>query len=275
MGRADEMKNLGEGIVASYDARVKAGGELVKDTHDMLKRFQTEHKEMADRLSADLTKGEEDRVKDFKAMVEGIQVEQKDRNKAVADLLEKFAKDHEAMADELRKSLAKGETGRIEDFKEMMEGIQKFVADVVKETKRLMDAIRASQGERNKEVLDLLEVFKTEREEAAANWHVLTVTMAEKRGIMPKVGVEVKPKVKPKAGAEKKVEVPVEEEEEIPDLEGKLLAVIREYPNGITLAEVSERLGVATVVLGRTARKLIEKGMVRREEKLYFPVMGE
>jgi len=120
-----------------------------------------------------------------------------------------------------------------------------------------------------------LEASKTEREEAAANWQAFTATMAEKRGIMPKAGAEVKPKVKPKVGAEKKVEVPVEEEEEIPDLEGKLLAVIREYPNGITLAEVSERLGVATVVLGRTARKLIEKGMVRREEKLYFPVMGE
>ena len=85
--------------------------------------------------------------------------------------------------------------------------------------------------------------------------------MAEKKGMMPK------------AGAEKKGEVPVEEE--IPDLEGKLLAVIGDYPNGITLAEISERWRVASVVLGRTARKLIDRGLVRREERLFFPVVGE
>lgn len=259
MDRADEIKKVGEDIVASYDARAKAGGERVKNTHDMLKGFQTEHKEMADKLSADLTKGEEDRLKDFKEMMEGIQVEQKDRNKAVADLSEKFAKDHEVMADELRKSLAKGETKRLEDFKEMMEGIQKYVADV------------------DKEVLDLLKAFKTEKEEAAANWQAFTATMAKKRGIMPKVMAEVKPKVgaevKPKVMAEKKVEVTVEEK--IPSLEEKLLAVIREYPDGITLTEVSNELGVATIVLGRPVKKLIEKEMIRKEEKLYFPVMGE
>ena len=41
---ATDMKNLGEEIIASYDMRVKAVGELVKDTHKMLKGFQTEHK---------------------------------------------------------------------------------------------------------------------------------------------------------------------------------------------------------------------------------------
>ena len=213
MGIADDIKKLGEDIVASYDSRVKAIGVLVKDTHQMLKGFDVEHKEMSEKLRADLAKGEKDRLAGFKVMmaeikkfvsdivVDGtaklmkqIQKEQKDRNEAVADLLEKFAKDHEAMANELKKSLAKGETDRLEDFKKMMAGIQKYVKDVVNETKKLIKAIQARQDERNKEVLDLLEAFKTEREKMAANWQALTATMAKRRGGKPVVsaGAEVK-----------------------------------------------------------------------------------
>jgi len=210
MGIADDMKNLGEDIVASYDIRVKAIGELVKDTNDMLKGFQKEHKEMAANLKASLRKGEEDRLKDFETMMndvkkfvadmvsttaklmEGIRKEQADRNKGVADLLAKFAKDHEVMANELRKSLAEGETARLEDFKTMMGGIQKYVDDVVKETKRLISEIRARQDERNKGVLDLLQEFKSEREKMAANWQSMAATMAKGRGIKPEVEAEVR-----------------------------------------------------------------------------------
>ena len=181
MGISDDIKKLGEDIVADYDVRVKWVGALVSDTRQMLKEiqadnkalfdsvhklltgFRAEHEEMAGKLRADLAKGEKDRLAAFKPMmaeikkfvanmVEGtarlmeqIRKEQGERNKAVAELLEKFAKDHDAMADELRKSLAKGEEDRLKNFKPMMAGIQKYVADVVKETKRLMDAIRARQ----------------------------------------------------------------------------------------------------------------------------------
>ena len=203
MGIAVDIRNLGEDIVASYDMRVKTIGQLVKDTHNMLKGFQVEHKEMAGNLKADLAKGEEDRLKGFKSMMgdvkkfvedmvegtaklmKGIQKEQKDRDKGVAELLKKFANDHEAMADELKKSLARGETDRLEDFKKMMASIQKYVANVVKETKRLIKEIQARQDERNREVLDLLQEFKTEREKMAANWQVLVARMAKKRGDGP------------------------------------------------------------------------------------------
>ncbi|MCG2815607.1 MAG: hypothetical protein L6425_06720 [Candidatus Aminicenantes bacterium] len=319
MGIADDVKNLGEDIVASYNARITAVGTIVKDTRNMLKGFHAEHKEMSEKLRADMAKGEEDRLAGFKVMmaeikkfvsdivVDGtaklmkqIQTEQKARNKAVADLLEKFAKDHEAMADELKKSLAKGETDRLEDFKKMMEGIQKYVADVVKETKRLMDAIRARQDERNKEVLDLLEAFKTEREKMAANWQNLVATMAKKRGVEPvevEAGAEVKTveevKVRPvekpieeiaveEMPPEEEVKVrPVEEaneevaEEEMPpemSLEERVLEFINRHSKGVRVGEMEEPLGVVRTRLGAIAKKLLNEGKVRKEEKLYFPL---
>lgn len=307
MGIADDIKNLGEDIVASYDMRVKWVGDLVSETHKMLKEFQAsnrelfdnvhkmltafqvEHKEMAANLRASLEKGETERLKAFKPMMaeikkfvsdmvagtaklmEQIRKEQGERNKAVADLLVKFAKDHEAMADELRKSLAKGEEDRLKDFKPMMAGIQKYVADVVEETKRLMDTIRARQDERNKEVLDLLQEFKTEREKMAANWQALTVTMAKKRGIMPMPKVEAEVKVMP---VEEAIKEAVEEEEVLPemDLEDKVLKFIEKHPEGVKVGDMEEPLGVARTRLGVIAKKLLEEGRVRKEENLYFPL---
>ena len=304
MGIADEMKRLGEDIVVSHDLRVEAIGGLVKDTHKMLKEFQAEHKEMAANLRASLEKGETERLRDFKSMMDGVEKfvaamvegtaklmqeirkEQGDRNKGVADLLEKFAKDHKDMADELKKSLAKGETDRLEGFKSMMAGIQKYVADVVKETEKLIKEIQARQDERNREVLDLLQEFKTEREKMAANWQTMATIMAKKRGAEPEV--ELKIKVKPvkevveekKPLAEEVAEEIVEEEkplaeevvEEEKPLDERVLELIETHPEGIKVSDMEEPLGVYRTKLGEVAKRLLEEGRVRKEENLYLPL---
>jgi len=163
MELAEDTKKLAEDILASYDLRVKEIRKLAKDTQNTLKGFQGEQKDMAAELrktfeqeEADRLKAEADRLKASWSMKNEIQAEQKNRNKAVADLLEKFAKDHEDMAAELRKTLKEGEVVRL------------------------------------KEVLDLLQEFKTEREKMAANWQALTAAMAKRRSIKPKVEAEVK-----------------------------------------------------------------------------------
>ena len=61
MGIADDVKNLSEDIVASYNARIEAIGTIVKETqtlakntHTMLKGFNAEHKEMSAEQARDL-----------------------------------------------------------------------------------------------------------------------------------------------------------------------------------------------------------------------------
>jgi len=61
--------------------------ELEKDTHDMLKEFQSEHKKMATDLKETLAEAEADRLKETGNTMNQIIGEQKDRNKEVADLL--------------------------------------------------------------------------------------------------------------------------------------------------------------------------------------------
>ena len=174
MGIADDMKNLGEEIGASYDIRVKAIGVLVKDTNKMLKGFQKEHNGMAADLRAGLEKGETERLNTFKSMMAEIQKGVKEIETYVKNKLKEFSDAHADMSEELKKELAK------------------YVDDMVNGTKKLMGDIQARQKERNAEVADLLEAFKTEREKMAANWQSMAATMANRRGIKPEVEAEVR-----------------------------------------------------------------------------------
>jgi hypothetical protein len=56
--------------------------------------------------------------------------------------------------------------------------------------------------------------------------------------------------------------------------EQEMLSIINKHPQGINLARIAERLGVATVVLGKASKSLQDKGRVRKQGKLYFPVDG-
>jgi len=192
MGIADDVKNLGEDIVASHNARIKAIGTIVKDTRNTLKGFhaehkemsakqakdlagfvadltknvanmikiiQTEHKDMAAALKASLGKGETDRLKSFKGMMGDIRKEINDIDIYVKNKLQKFYDAHEEMSDELKKDLAK------------------YVADIVKGTQELLGG------------------FHGEREKMAAHWQAMAAVMAKKRGVAPvevEAGAEVK-----------------------------------------------------------------------------------
>jgi hypothetical protein len=165
----------------------------------------------------------------------------------VKNKLKEFSDAHADMSEELKKELAK------------------YVDDMVKATKKLMGDIQKRQKERNAEVADLLEAYKTEREKMAANWQALTVKMPQRRGIKPEV--EAKVKVRP-------VEEAVEEEEVSPEmeLEEKVLKFIEKHPEGVRVSDMEEPLGVVRTRLGVIAKRLLDDGRVRKEENLYFPL---
>ena len=185
---------------------------------------------MSAALRAELAKGEQSRIKDFKAMMSDIEKFLADVTKNVSNMIKGFQKEHKEMAHELKASLEKGETGRLKDFESMMADIReaikeietfvankleefdaahtdmsgelkkelaKYVNDMINATKRLMSDIQRRQKERNMEVADLLQEFQTEREKMAANWQKLTETMFKRRGgRIPRVKVEAAEEVK-------------------------------------------------------------------------------
>ena len=205
MAIATDLKNLGEEIVASYDMRIKAVGGLVKDTHQMLKGFHTEHKEMSAALRAELAKGEQSRLKDFKAMMSDIEKSLADATKNVASMIKGFQKDHKAMAGELEAGLEQGETQRLKDFQKMMSDIQKdikeietFVARKLKE----FDAAHADMSEDLKKDLakyvegivketgQLMREYSSDMAQVKKAWSGMSATMAKARKagfMMPKI----------------------------------------------------------------------------------------
>ena len=139
MGIADEMKILTEDIVASYGLRVKTIRELEKDTHDMLKGFQSEHKKMAADLKKTLEQGEADRLKASGSLKSEIQAEQKNRNKAVADLLKEHKTEREKMSanwQALNAAMAKRRSGKPTVEAEVrIESVKEAIIEETKEDK--------------------------------------------------------------------------------------------------------------------------------------------
>jgi len=261
-----EMKKIGEDIISSYKLRIKSVGEIVSETHNMLTDFQKDHKIMTDGLRKNLEKNEKDRLRAEKDRLQeshnlmtGITKEQVERNKYVASLLKKYDNEQKiivnelkVMAVELKKSLGKGETDRLEEFNKMMADVQnkqsdrnKYVADLlqkfaddqkitVNELKAMADELKKSldkgetdrleefdkmmtdvqnkQSDRNKYVADLLQKFADDQKVIAAEHS----TMAENWKVFNKTMSNLK---SGKPIVEKKIKVrPVAEaiEEEKP-----------------------------------------------------------
>jgi hypothetical protein len=163
-----------------------------------------------------------------------------------------------------QKELTQGVAARKSEIKDMLGDFQRSRKQANTELRReLADYDCGIKSE----VAKIRQETQADLREASATWQGLAETMRAKRS-----GVKAPPKVKPTV--EEKVEVPPAEEE-IPDLEAKLLDAVREHPEGITLAEVAESLGVVPIVLGRASRKLLDGGKIRKEDKDYFPVTTE
>jgi len=225
MGIADDVKNLGEDIVASYNARVKAIGAIVNDTRKTLKGFHAEHQEMSAKQAKDLTDFVNDLAKKVAAMLKGFKSSHKEMTETLKKNLSDFVKDlakdvgammgaitkaHKEMADNLKESLEKGETARLKDFKAMMGNIQKGNKDienyVAKKLKEFSEAHAEMSDELKKDLAkyvagivkgtqELLGGFHGEREKMAAHWQAMAAVMAKKRGVEPvevEAGAEVK-----------------------------------------------------------------------------------
>jgi hypothetical protein len=54
-------------------------------------------------------------------------------------------------------------------------------------------------------------------------------------------------------------------------MQARLSAEITDKPEGVTLAEIAERLGVAPVVLGRVSRDLLKRSKICKAGTVYFP----
>lgn len=242
MSVAQEMKNLTEDIAVSYGERMSWLSGLEKDSHQMIDRIGKDHKVMAKDLGEFLADSESTRLSNFKGMLSAIRARQRGREEEVASLLKRFEDELSAMAAELQAFLGKSEKRRLEEFKQMLSDIQN------------------KQRAREKEVAELLGAFQKDISEAQTHWQNLAKIMASKRG-----GKKV-----PRAEVPKRVEEAAEKAFAEGELKVRALALIEEKPGGISLEQLSKKLGVLRIRLARPVGELREEGKVVKRDNFYF-----
>ena len=163
----NNLKNLAEDIIVSYDARVKMVGEIVEDTRKMLDEFKGKRQEMSDNLREVLAKSESLRKKDFSAMMQDILLTQHKREENVKKMLADFREEEVRVAERLRELLKRGEELRLTDFKKTLIHIRQ---DQASREANTGEQVRVELATMQSEVYKMLEAFKREREAVAAEW---------------------------------------------------------------------------------------------------------
>jgi len=281
--RADFQKDRFETRDALMKDLAQARKDREKDVQAMREEFLRIRIETSNEMKKDLAQARKEREEEAKAMRDDVQA-----------MRNEFRRDLKKTKTTLFNDLAQNRKDREEDVKAMREDFRK---DRFETRDALMKDLAQARKDREKDVQAMREEFlkirtstQEDLKEAALVWSELIKTMAAKKS-GEKVIIKEKseetlppPETRKESVAVKsqvpttKEEVPMAEsivEEGIMDLEDKVLSIINQHPNGISLVDIAEKLGVVPVVLGRSSRSLLEKGKIRKEEKLYYPVIGE
>ena len=298
MGIGSAMKELVQDIASSRKDRVERVSEIKEEAkqvrgaaQDLIRTFQSSRKQGGVQLRKGLARDKASRKSGVTGMLKDLRNSRREEGarrrqelahaaaelrSEVKGMLEVFCSDRKETGSELRKELAESRSTSKSEVSELLKKAQDLIRDFKGSRKKMGSELRRelaqSTADRKSEVKKMRHEFGRAQAEVRGDLKEARVAW---QGLATTKGARVKvPKVKPPVAEEEKVEVPIAEEG-IPDLEAKLLAAISEHPQGITLAEVAESLGVAPIVLGRASRSLLEKGKIRKEEKLYFPVASE
>ena len=194
MPLAEDIKDVVEDIISSYESRVYSIGAVFDTTHQILQGFQDsflDTKQEREKLNAELrenlAKNESLRRKDFDHMMQGILSTQDEKEKEVRNLLNGYLNGQKEMAQALREnlkkfkdSLARGEVGRVKEFQRMIKGIlarqdarredvtsnlKGFQNEQQEMAKRLKELLSKGNNLRIKDFKTMLKEFKNQHQE--------------------------------------------------------------------------------------------------------------
>lgn len=163
MHLAEDMKNIVDDIISSYEIRIQSIGVIFDTTHQLLEGFHEsflDTKEEREKLSAELrenlAKNESLRRKDFDNMQQGILSIQDERGKEARSILKNYLNEHKEMAFALGENLSK-----------VKDALANGEAQRVKEFQVLIKEILVKQDERKNEVTSQLKEFQKQQQELA------------------------------------------------------------------------------------------------------------
>lgn len=163
MPLAEDMKNIIENIISSYEARIQSIGAIFDTTYQLLEGFQDglldtreEREKINTELRENLARNESLRKKDFDNMMQDILSAQEQREKQIRNLLKNYLDEQKEVANALTESLGK--------FKNALSGGE---AQRVKEFHAAITEILEKQEQRKQEVSSELKEFQKNQQEMA------------------------------------------------------------------------------------------------------------
>ena len=299
MGIASEMRRLTQDIASSRQDRVKRlhkvreeASQTREEAKGLIKGFQTSRRETGVRLRNELTRDKAQRKS-----------EAQDILKEAQDILRSFRTSRNETGAQLREELSKGMADRRSEVRKTLEDAEKSIRGFKASRKKMGSEVRRELGQSRSraksEVAQLLgdaqalvkDFGRSRREEGNRSRKELAKNRTEResdvkrmQGNFRKAQAEVRADLREAAAAWQELANTMQAKrarpealvpkQEASDFEAKLLAAVNKHPKGLSLAEVADSLGVASVVLGRASRRLLMDGKIRKKEKFYFPVAG-
>ena len=221
--------------------RVVAEGKAAVKT--LLNEFDSARQAMSNQLWANLAKDERERqaeAHEFRGELARTIAEGK---AAVKTLLNEFDSAHQAMSNQLRADLTKGEEGRLRETRALKQELVRGVAE-------LKSAVNAQ-----------LKEFADIQSGARDEWQILSAIMQEKRGGPV---VEVKPS--------EAVAAPAEITPEIGDIRDQVFEYLANHPDGTKMTGLEEEFGLARIQIAKTVKSLMDENKVEKRDMLYFAI---
>jgi hypothetical protein len=257
--RQDTNRRLRQDLARDKSRRKTEAAGILEEVQTLLKSFEASRKENSARLRTELTEGAAERraevkktLGDARELIRSFRVSRRNSSAGLRRDLSQSVADTKAEAEKLR-----GNARRL--VKDSRTARQKVGGQLRKDLAR-------SRSDRQTDVKQMLGGFdkarrnvRTDLREARAAWQGLSSTGQEYKYKARNLPLTAAPVARA----------------EIPGLETKLLTAVNAHPEGITLQEVAERLGVAPIMLGKASKSLLDKGQFRKEGKIYFPVDGK
>jgi hypothetical protein len=197
MPSAEDMKNLVENILSSYEMRIQSIGAIFDTTHQLLQSFQEsfldtrfEREKISDQIRETLARNESLRKRDFDCMMHEILSMQDTREEEVRELLNGYLTGQKEMAHSLRdnlakvkEALAKEDTKRVREFQTVIKDIlseqeerkleavfrlKEFQKGQHEMAKRLKELLAKGSELRIKDLKSMLAEFKSQHKERTA-----------------------------------------------------------------------------------------------------------
>lgn len=203
MKTEENLKDLANSIIDSYEMRVKTVNDLMEQAYHFLENFHTELQEMIVQLKENLAKSESLRKKDFDRMMGGLTARRNAREEEAERVFQNFQEEEKEMIGRLRNVMVSGdrsnpddmeiikedilnrqkerETGIVHALKriqmeqeELKTALKKLLAKGetvrLKDFKLMLKSLKVQQGVRDNQVGQLLEDLDMVRERVRNQW---------------------------------------------------------------------------------------------------------